>query len=55
MNTARHHRRLRPWIRYTLTIISAGIAAIGILFGWSLVIEAMTGINPVDVIRSLIG
>ena len=50
-----HHRRLRPWIRYTLTIISAGIAAIGILFGWSIVIEAMTGINIIDVIRSLIG
>lgn len=55
MNTVRHHRRLRPWIRYTLTIISAGIAALAVILGWSLVIEAMTGINPVDVIRSLLG
>lgn len=55
MNTTRHHRRLRPWIRYTLTIIGGALAALAVICGWSLVLEAVTGINPLSVIRSLIG
>lgn len=51
----RHHRRLRPWARNTLTILSAGIAALAVIIGWSFVIEAFTGINPLSVIGSLIG
>lgn len=48
-------RRLRPWVRITLAAISGAISAIGVAWGYAIVIEAMTGINLIDVLRGILG
>lgn len=46
------HRHLRKWVYQTAEAITALIVFISLVFCYSIVIEALTGINPVMILMN---
>ncbi len=54
-STKMKKKHLRPWVINTLTFFGGLVSAIAVICGYCYVFEALTGINPIDIVRGLIG
>lgn len=54
-STTMKHKHLRPWVINVMTFFGGLVSAIAVICGYCYAFEAFTGINPIDIVRGLIG